>query len=127
MNADAKVRETILEIIGKIKQQYQPSKIVLFGSYAYGQPDRDSDIDLLIIKDTSERPIDRRVTVARIVSDPKRLIPFEPIVLTPEEVRERIEVGDQFLKEILDKGEVLYEARGVPLSPRLVQDRTQGA
>jgi len=127
MNADAKVRETILEIMEKIKQQYQPSKIVLFGSYAYGQPDRDSDIDLLIIKDTSERPIDRRVTVARMVSDPKRLIPFEPIVLTPEEVRERIEVGDQFLKEILDKGEVLYEERGVPLSPRLVQDRTQGA
>jgi predicted nucleotidyltransferase len=110
MNADAKVRETILEIVDKVKQQYQPSKIVLFGSYAYGQPDRDSDIDLLIIKDTAERPLNRRVTVTRIVSDSKRLIPFEPIVLTSAEVHERLRIGDQFLKEILDKGEVLYEA-----------------
>jgi predicted nucleotidyltransferase len=110
MITGTKAREIILEIAEKIKQEYQPSKIILFGSYAYGVPDRDSDIDLLIIKDTQERPIDRRVAVARIASDPKRLIPFEPFVLTPYEVNKRLEAGDQFIREILEKGEILYGA-----------------
>lgn len=109
MNTETEIRDLILEIASKIERQYQPSKIILFGSYAYGQPDGDSDIDLLIIKKTQERPIDRRIAVAEIASDPKRLIPLETIVLTPEEVRGRLQIGDQFLKEILDKGEVLHE------------------
>lgn len=111
MNHDTKVEQMILDIVEKLKKEYQPSKIILFGSYAYGQPDRDSDIDLLIIKDTADRPIDRRVAVSRIVSDPKRLIPLEVMVLTPEEVGKRLEVADQFLREILNRGKVLHEAR----------------
>jgi predicted nucleotidyltransferase len=109
MNIETQARDMILEIVDKIKKEYQPSKIILFGSYAYGQPDRDSDVDLLIVKDTSERFIDRLVAVTRITSDPKRLIPLEVIVFTPEEVREKLKSGDQFLREILSKGEVLYE------------------
>lgn len=110
MTGDMEARKTISDIAEKIKKEYQPDRIILFGSYAYGTPDRDSDIDLLIIKDTPDRPIDREVTVARIASDPRRLIPFEPIVLTPNEVDERLKRGDQFVKEILQKGEVLYAA-----------------
>jgi len=109
MNAEIETRNTILHIVDKIKQEYQPDKIILFGSYAYGHPDRDSDIDLLIIKDTSERPIDRRVKVAKIVSDPERFTPLEAIVLTSEEIHERLQIGDQFIKEIIDRGEILYE------------------
>ena len=110
MTTTKEIRKIILEIVGKVQREYQPEKIILFGSYAYGTPHRDSDIDLLIIKDTKARPIDRRVTVTKIVSNPKRLIPFEPIVLTPKEVEERLGIGDQFLKEILQKGELLYAA-----------------
>lgn len=110
MTADEELRKIILNIVEKIKREYQPEKIILFGSYAYGTPDRDSDIDLLIIKETRDRPIDRRVAVARIASDSKRLIPFEPIVLTPKELSERLEIGDQFIEEIIRKGEVLYAA-----------------
>lgn len=109
MNAEIGTRDVILEIVDRIKQGYQPDKIILFGSYAYGHPDRDSDIDLLIIKDTSERFIDRLFTVTKIASDPKRLTPLEVIVFTPEEIRERLQIGDQFLREALNKGEVLYE------------------
>ncbi len=110
MIAEAGIKEIILQIVGKIVKEYQPEKVILFGSYAYGAPDRDSDIDLLIIKDTQERPIDRRVAVAKIVSDPKRIIPIEPIVLTPKEIDERLRIGDQFIKQILQKGTVLYAA-----------------
>lgn len=110
MATDREAKHIILEMVEKIKNDYRPDRIILFGSYAYGTPDRDSDIDLLIIKETQDRPIDRRVNVAGIVSDPKRLIPFETIVLTPDEVSQRIAIGDQFIEEILERGEVLYEA-----------------
>ncbi len=109
MHTETGVMDMILEIVDKIKNEYKPEKIILFGSYAYGHPDRDSDIDLFIIKDTQERPIDRRVEVSMIISDPKRLIPIEVIVLTPEEVQRQLNIGNQFLMEILNKGEILYE------------------
>ena len=47
---DEESKGQILEIAEKIKREYKPDKIILFGSYAYGNPDKDSDIDFLIIK-----------------------------------------------------------------------------
>lgn len=105
--ADEKLKAYILKIVEKIRTEYRPEKIILFGSYAYGKPTRDSDIDLLIIKETNERPIDRRVRIRRIV-DIREPISFSPIVLTPKELAFRFEMEDQFLKEILNKGEILY-------------------
>lgn len=73
-------------------------------------PHPESDLDLLIIKDTSERFIDRRVVVRRLLSDPKRLRPLDVFVLTPQEVATRLASGDQFIAEILQTGRVLYAA-----------------
>lgn len=103
-----KVKETITQIAEKIKNTYQPEKIILYGSFSYGKPREDSDIDLLIIKDTTSSPIDRQREVRKIVSDPKRLIPFQPIVVTPQELNQRLNIGDQFFHEIISRGEVLY-------------------
>ncbi len=100
----------IEKIVRQVIDAYQPEKIILFGSYAYGKPDSDSDLDLLIIKKTSDRFIDRWINIRQIVSDPKRSIPFDPIVLTPKEIEERLAMGDQFVEEIIKKGEVLYTA-----------------
>jgi len=96
------------KIVRRVVDAYRPEKIILFGSYAYGKPNADSDLDLLIIKETSERFIDRWTNIRKIVSDPKRSIPFEPIVLTPREVDERLAMGDQFIEEIINGGEVVY-------------------
>lgn len=104
------VRTEIDKIVRKIVDGYSPEKIILFGSYAYGEPNPDSDLDLLIIKKTSERFIDRLTHVRKIVSDPKRSIPFEPIVLTPNEVKERLAMGDQFIGDIVGNGKILYSA-----------------
>jgi len=110
MKNSTKIRSEIEKIVKQVVEGYRPEKIILFGSYAYGEPHADSDLDLLIIKKTSERFIDRWVNVRRIVADPKRSIPFEPIVLTPDEIEERLAIGDQFVQEIINKGEVLYAA-----------------
>ncbi|MBI2487157.1 MAG: nucleotidyltransferase domain-containing protein [Deltaproteobacteria bacterium] len=110
LTTNNEVREIIQEILEKLLTNYFPQKVILFGSYAYGKPQPDSDIDLLIIKETSERFIDRWVTVRHILSDPKRRIALETLVLTPEEVSKRLAVGDQSLAEIIEKGELLYEA-----------------
>ena len=108
MTQDKNVRKVILSITEKIKKEYRPEKIILFGSFAYGKPKKNSDIDLLIVKDTQERPIDRRVKVRRVVSNLRKGYPFSPIVITSAEVSQRLKIGDQFLKEILSHGEVLY-------------------
>lgn len=102
--------ELIRRIVQRIAEEYAPERVILFGSYASGSPGPDSDIDLLIIKDTPERFIDRWTTVRRILSDPKRKVPVETIVLTPEELSQRLQIGDQFIAEIVEKGKVLYAA-----------------
>jgi len=107
---DRKVKRVIRETVDKIVASYEPLKIILFGSYTYGDPNPGSDIDLLIVKDTDERHIDRRTTVRKIVSSRTRRVPFEPLVPTQDKLAERIRVGDQFINEILSKGDALYEA-----------------
>lgn len=107
MVKDKRIREIISGLVEKIRNDYKPEKVILYGSFAYGNPDEDSDIDLLIIKETDERPIDRRVRVRQIV-DIREPIAFSPFVITPQEVKYCLDRGDQFIKEIMNKGEVLY-------------------
>lgn len=101
-------KEELDKIVNQVVVTYQPEKIILFGSYAYGKPKADSDLDLLIIKKTTERFIDRWTRVRKIVSNPKRSIPFEPLILTPDEIEERLAREDQFIEEIMRNGEILY-------------------
>ena len=108
MRISETTRAELNKIVKQVAEAYRPEKIILFGSYAYGEPDADSDLDLLIIKKTSERFIDRWISVRQIVSDPHSSIPFEPIVLTPEELKERLAIGDQFIERIVTKGKMLY-------------------
>lgn len=112
------MEKVIQRMVEKLVGEYAPLKVILFGSHAYGSPDPDSDIDLLIIKETSDRFIDRWVTVGRIIDGTHRSIPVEPLVLTPEELENRLAVGDQFIREIIEKGRVLYGRRRIALSRR---------
>ncbi|MEW6003543.1 MAG: nucleotidyltransferase domain-containing protein [Nitrospirota bacterium] len=91
-----------------IAQKYRPEKIILFGSYAYGKPNKESDIDLLIVKNTKKTFFKRLYEIRRIASEVRRGFPFEPVVLTPEEINERLKKGDQFFEDILSRGKVIY-------------------
>ncbi|MFH1564168.1 MAG: nucleotidyltransferase domain-containing protein [Nitrospirota bacterium] len=108
MVKDKEIRKIINQITEEIKREYQPERIILFGSYAYGEPSSNSDLDLFIIKETDKERRDRFVEVKRLVYDPKRNIVFSPLVYTPAEVEERLSLGDDFVNEILEKGEMLY-------------------
>jgi predicted nucleotidyltransferase len=100
----------IQRMVKKLVAEYRPQRVILFGSYAYGKPHPDSDIDFLIIKETTDRLLDRWTTVHRILTGTHRSIPLDTLVLTPGELEKRLAIGDQYIAEILEKGEVLYAA-----------------
>jgi predicted nucleotidyltransferase len=90
-----------------IVQQFRPEKIILFGSYAWGTPRPDSDVDLLVIMESDKRPAQRSAEIS-LACRPRGL-PVDFLVKTPAEMTRRLTMGDPFLKGILDKGIVLYD------------------
>lgn len=90
-----------------IGEVFQPSRVFLFGSYAHGTPTPDSDVDLFIVLPFEGRPVDKSVEIRMKIRPP---FPVDLIIRTPEKVRERLEMGDDFIKDILETGKVLYEA-----------------
>lgn len=101
-------KKIIKKISEKIADEYHPEKIILFGSYAYGRPVKESDIDLFIVKESNKRRIDRFCEVRKIIRGIKG-ISVQPVVFTKKEINQRLKIGDDFLKEVLSRGRVLYE------------------
>ncbi len=98
--------ELIQEIKNRIISGVHPDKIILFGSYAYGNPTKDSDLDLLVIM-PSEEPMHSRVTrIRKLVRDIH--IPKDIIVYTPQEVEKWKDASVAFITSIIRKGKVIY-------------------
>jgi len=97
----------IRAVAKQIADKFQPDKIILFGSYAYGKPRPESDVDLLVVMDTSLRSRQQRLEISRALSP--RPFPLDVIVHTPQQIQERLEMGDLFLREITSRGKVIYE------------------
>ncbi|HEX5271872.1 MAG TPA: nucleotidyltransferase domain-containing protein [Gemmataceae bacterium] len=89
----------------QVAERFDPEKIILFGSYAYGTPDEDSDVDLLVVMPAR----DESAQATRIRLAVERCFPMDLLVRTPENLRRRLEEGDWFLREIVSKGKVLYD------------------
>ena len=97
-----------IEQFGKrIGEQFGAEKVILFGSHAEGTATEDSDVDLLVIVPFEGRSVDQSV---KIRMELRPAFPVDLIVRTPEKVHQRIEMGDDFMREILEEGKVLYEA-----------------
>ena len=91
----------------RIAERFQPDKIILFGSYAYGKPHEESDVDLLVIMRT-KNAIDQSIRISLAF---KRLFSLDLIVRTPWQIERGLKDDNWFLREIIEKGKVLYEAR----------------
>jgi uncharacterized protein len=102
--------EFINALAFQIAEKFKPVKIVLFGSYAYGNPTPESDIDLMVIMDTPIRP---SVKVQQIREYLEPLFGLDLVVYTPTVLAKRLEWGDSFLQEIISKGILLYESTDV--------------
>jgi predicted nucleotidyltransferase len=100
-------KEKISEIVNKIAYGYNPDKIILFGSYATGNPNEDSDLDLFVIKDTDLPRPQRTVQVRKMLYG--SMIPIDLIVFTPKEIDESKENKFSFVYEVLITGKTLYE------------------
>ena len=99
--------EVLQEIVHRLVTGLHPRKIVLFGSYVYGTPTADSDVDLLVIVDTQARPVDRYLCVSRLLRP--RPFPLDLLVKTPDEIAQALDRNDAFMHEIIAQGRVLYE------------------
>lgn len=97
----------IKQVVQQIVERFHPQKVFLFGSYAYGKPTFDSDVDLLVAMETPLRNVDQAVEIRKAVDFP---FPTDLLVRTPQQIAERLALGDVFLREVLMKGIVLYEA-----------------
>ena len=103
-------QEKLEAAIQRIVEAFDPQKVILFGSYAYGMPAPDSDVDLLVIMESNQRPARRAMAISRLFRPYP--FPMDILVRTPKELEHRLQIGDLFLREITEKGEVLYE-RGI--------------
>jgi len=103
------VSETLPKAVQRIAQALRPDKIILFGSYANGTPTPDSDVDLLVVMNTSASSKERSWAVSQLLIP--RPFPVDILVRTPREIKQALDQRDFFIHEILTQGKVLYERR----------------
>jgi len=113
LNAEKRPEKMAIELadIGEVAKQiaakFHPEKVILFGSLAEGKAGEESDADLLVIMETEERTLRQAAAIAAAIDHP---FPMDILVRTPQQVKERLRWGDSFIRHILEKGIVLYEA-----------------
>jgi predicted nucleotidyltransferase len=96
----------IRRFVRQVAERFQPEKIILFGSYAYGTPHAESDVDLLVIMPASNA-VNQAIRICRAFERPFSL---DLLVRTPNQVERGLRDDDWFLREVIEKGKLLYEA-----------------
>ena len=99
--------QAIREIVQQIVERFRPQKVILFGSYAHGNPTPDSDVDLLVIMETSERVLHAAARISAAIDHP---FPLDTLVFRPSELKASLERKGVFATEIMANGIVLHEA-----------------
>ncbi|MCX7044593.1 MAG: nucleotidyltransferase domain-containing protein [Candidatus Sumerlaeota bacterium] len=98
---------TIRAYARRVAREFKPHKIILFGSYAYGKPTEDSDVDLLVIMPHKGRSVQKAIEINLRLN---ASFAMDLLVRSPNFIREKAAQGDSFIHEVMDKGKVLYEA-----------------
>ncbi len=95
--------------VHQVVEKFQPQQVILFGSYAYGTPRPESDLDLLVIMDTPLKEVEQAIQICQSI---QYHFPLDLLVRTPAKLRDRIKLGDPFLTEIVQRGKIVYERPG---------------
>lgn len=110
MNKGLKTLLNLEKLVDFIALEYDPEKIILFGSYGTQSSSETSDIDLLIIKKTNKRFVDRMVELMQLIRSRFGFeYPVESLVYTPDEFRKAKRINSLFIQTVILKGVVLYE------------------
>lgn len=100
-------RDIIDDVVQKIVKNIHPEKVILFGSCARGNQVAESDLDILVIKESALRRDKRAKEIYRLLAD--RMFPLDIIVYTPEEVERYAKLSGSFVKDVVEHGEVVYD------------------
>ena len=106
----SRIADKLLPYLEVLVDQFHPERIILFGSYAYGHPDRHSDVDLLVIKEIERTSVSERRNILkawRPLRWTRESLPFELLVVSPSEHQERLLQGGAFYSTIVRKGLLL--------------------
>ena len=104
-----RLTEAIDAFVHALVERFKPERVILFGSHARGGADPQSDVDILVLMDFEGRPFEQAFNIRSQIA---RSFALDLLVRRPAEVRRRIEMGDSFLREVLEKGKILYERAG---------------
>src|SRR6266511_6467361 len=99
-------QKAIDEIVRQIVEKFQPEKIILFGSYARGNPRPESDVDMLVVMDTPLKDVRQAIEICQQI---EYRFGLDLIVHKPKYLAERVKKGDWFLRDVLKEGKVLYD------------------
>ncbi len=103
-----KIADALEPYLRVIVERFEPEKIILFGSQAYGKPNEHSDVDLLVIRElTSERESNLAIRGALCEVDGENL-PFTILSKSPERIRNRLAVKSPFYEDMVYQGLLLY-------------------
>lgn len=97
----------IKDLCEQIAREFEPEKIILFGSHAYGKPRWDSDVDLLVVMRFRGNPLQQAIKIRSRIERP---VAMDLIVRTPAQISKRLAMEDFFMREIVERGKVMYEA-----------------
>lgn len=100
-------QKAIDHVVEQIVERFKPQKIILFGSYARGNPRPESDVDILVVMDTPRKDVQQAIQICQQI---EYRFGLDLIVHTPRYLEERIKMGDWFLQDVIKEGKILYEA-----------------
>ena len=99
-------RAKILAFVKKVVTQFHPQRVILFGSYAYGRPTPDSDVDILVVMPHKGPPAMQAANIRKSI---RAGFPMDLVVRSPKELNRRLALNDCFVREVMERGQPLYE------------------
>ncbi|NJM09003.1 nucleotidyltransferase domain-containing protein [Candidatus Gracilibacteria bacterium] len=99
--------DKVHDLSEQIVREFAPERIILFGSYAYGEPDSESDVDVLVVMNHEQNNVYQAIEILNRLNP---TFPIDLLVRTPREIEERLALNDMFLRDIVTRGRLLYAA-----------------